>query len=184
MAKKIKVQDGNISYSNTDPSLPITFNVGGTISASDDINAGGTINAAVMSVGNISATEMSVGTTETAGVITTSNGGNLTILPDENAFLYISQNQVNSGLYLNGIKWPDTTPTLGSFLSITAQDTLSYQSLILGTTSNNSLTAADLNALYPLALPGQYVVGDTSMYFYVGQGAWRQMAVTALIPAP
>ena len=106
MPQKIKLQDGHIIYSTSDSSTyDIKFDVEGQINVTKELNVGND----PLANGTI--------TTDSAGIdlIITTNAGNLKLQP-------------NGRILLGNVSWPDLgiIPAVGTFLGISAPNTLSY----------------------------------------------------------
>lgn len=152
MAKKVKVQDGKIAFSSSDPTSIVDFDINGQLVVTRNIAVGNGSNP--------------------SGVITTSPGQNLTLTPGAGSNLIL---RADNALLLNGKVWPgvmnDVTP--GSFLGASALNSLEFYSFTLAFTNSDTLTVSQLNAAYPTIQPGQNVVGPTVIYQCVGTGTWR-----------
>ena len=164
MSQKIKVQDGNIQYSgvpsDTNPLGEIDFAVNGQINVSNEIVVG-SVNSPI------------------DGVVSTGNGtalerARLDITTGTYGDLSIYQSPTDGKLFLNNAQWPTgaTQPSPGMFLGSTDFNTLEYLSFALGQ-QDDSWTVPMLNATYPDASPGQFVVGTTVLYMCVSTGLWR-----------
>ena len=161
MTQKIKVQDGNIVYSNSDPTQPANMTVLGTATVTDEFT-----------VGNINS--------PIDGVISTGDGtlssrARLDITTGLYGDLNIYQSPTDGQLFLNNARWPSgaTQPIPGMFIGSSALNELEYYKFVIANNPNDSLTSADLIALYPNAQTGQSVVGPTVVYQCVGTNSWR-----------
>jgi len=167
MAQKIKVQDGEISYSNTDPSQPAELTVYGNANVTNRIN-----------VGSLNTAEPNV---ITAGDGTASAYAALNIVAGQYGSVNLQQTSATaeSQITINNVQWPSgaTLQALpGTFLGSTSLNKLEYLPFIAGSIPNDSLSAAALNSSFAAIQPGQYVLGSTVIYLYVGSGAWRKLS--------
>ncbi len=173
MAQKIKVQDGNIVYSNTDPSQPVNMAILG------DLNVTNTL-----IVGDLNAVDF--------GVIKSLPGtpdaySRLDIIAGNYGSLNISQtSSTNSVITINSVQWPngDVHPQPGMVLGATSLNKLDYIPLIIAYNPNDFLSQEQLNVLYPLAISGQSVAGITVLYICVGEGTWRILGQPTIISKP
>jgi len=163
MSQKVKIQDGVIRYSASDPFLALDFNVAGVMSVTNQINVG-SIGTAVF--GSMSTTDG-----------TATNRGKLDITTGAYSALNIYENALDSGLYFNNVQWPSSinSPLPGMFLGVSDLNQLAYYPFILGQPSSDTLTDAELNVLYPSAQIGQNAVGPTLVYYSIGSGQWRRL---------
>ena len=161
MSQKVKIQDGIISYSAADPTLALDFNVAGTV------NVWG-INSPIDGV---------IASPDT----TVLNSKRLDITTGTNSTLNIYENATGGSLYLNNVQWPagTTQPHAGMFLGVSDINKLAYYPFILGNNSSDTLTASQLNSLYPTAQIGQSVIGPTVVYYSIGAGQWRILGGTS-----
>ena len=162
MGQKVKIQDATINYSSADPTLALDFNVAGSI------NVWG-INSPVDGV--IASPDATV-----------LNSKRLDITTGTNSTLNIYENATGGSLYLNNAQWPPgtTQPHPGMFLGVSNVNKLAYYPFILGNNASDTLTAANLNALYPAAQPAQCVLGPTVMYYSLGASQWRKISAPPL----
>ena len=147
MSQRIKVQDGVIVYGPADPSQSLDFTVAGSVSV---IGSGGT-----------------------TGTITTNIGEKLQLTTGDGGILSISQGTGTSQLLINNAQWPTTIPTTGSFIGASASNVLSYLPFVYQSASSDALTVSELNTAYPDIIPGQYVIGPTTVYLCVAPSTWR-----------
>lgn len=97
-------------------------------------------------------------------------------------------------LSLNGVSWPEKPgalkPLKGEYVGLSATSTLSYLKFFPEFTPDDSLTESQLNTQYPGVLPGQSVIGPTTVYIRVGDNVlasnqWRiigQSPPSAFVP--
>ena len=167
MSQKIKVQDGNIVYSNTDPTQPVNMTVLGDANVTNQLIVG-SVNTPADGV-------ISSGDGYPAGV-DPAYYARLDIIAGNYGTLNLSQSSfANSAITINGVQWPTgiIQPTAGMFLGATSSTSLEYKLFIIAYNPNDSLTEVDLNALYPTATAGQSVAGITVLYTCVGTSSWR-----------
>ncbi len=169
MAQKIKPQDGIVTYTSPDVLLPVEMNINGQMNVRDSVNVGDDILL--------------------DGIISTADGSlinspNLEITTGAYGSLNIHQHSTGGRLTFNNVQWPPGAiiPNPGMFLGITATNTLEYLPFVLGFNPSDTLTLADLNGLYPSALPGQNVIGTNVIYLCISTGDWRIIATTT--PSP
>jgi hypothetical protein len=154
MAQKIKVQDGNIVYSASDPAYAVNFGINGQLNVTKQLNVGDN--------------PLADGTLTTPIgadlIISTGLGGNIRLEP------------VGS-ILLNNSAWPDGSvqPHPGMFLGSSGVNVLQFYSFIIGLAGSDSLSEAQLNIDYPTAQPGQSVAGPTVVYTCIGIGTWRTL---------
>lgn len=131
MAQTTRVQDGIITYSATDPSIAMQFNVLGALN-----------------VGNDNTQD---------GVISTPLGIDLLVTTGSNATLSLMA-APNGNLLLNGIAWPNNAPTEGMYLSVSANNTLQFSSLpqVMITSVDYGLTITTRTSDYILQLSDAY----------------------------
>ena len=162
MAQKIKVQDGNIVFSTSDPALNINFGIKGSLDVTKNITVGddpstpGVITTSVDPATNIG---QNLNITTGSGI---SGNGNLNLMP-------------TGVLSLNSVLWPtlSSTITSGSFIGASSLNTLAFYPFIFAYTGSDTLTTTQLNILYPSIQPGQYVIGPTVVYACIATGTWR-----------
>jgi len=155
MAQKIKVQDGSIVYSSTDPGNPdVNLQINGLLDVTKEVNVGNDPLA--------------------NGEITTPVDVDLEITVSGTGKIKLQTGSSPGGIVLNNIEWPpvDTIPTPGNFLAVSSINTLSYELLVLGHQDSDILTSIDLDLLYPGAIPGQIVSGNTVIYTCISLGQW------------
>lgn len=97
-------------------------------------------------------------------------------------------------LSLNGVSWPEKPgalkPLKGEYVGLSATSTLSYLKFFPEFTPDDLLTESQLNTQYPGVLPGQSVIGPTTVYIRVGDNVlasnqWRiigQSPPSAFVP--
>ncbi len=148
--QKIKVQNGKIVYTTTDPDTDLEFQVSGNV---------------------VVTKQVTVGNDDSIDGILTTDAGSLNIT----AFQSLHLEQGAGALTLNGVQWPDGTvqPNPGMFLGVSAQNTLQYYSFVIAFNGSDVLTESALNTAYPDARTGQSVVGPTVIYQCISAGAWR-----------
>ena len=107
MAQKIKVQDGNVVYSTSDPTLDIKFNVSGQVNVTKELN-----------VGNDPLANGTITTPVGVDLIITTGAGNIRLQP-------------NGSILLGNVSWPDGTvvPNPGMYLGVSALNTLQFYTL-------------------------------------------------------
>jgi hypothetical protein len=175
MSQKIKVQDGNIQYSgvpsDTNPLGEIDFAVNGQINVSNEIVVG-SVNSPI------------------DGVVSTGNGtalerARLDVTTGTYGDLSIYQSPTDGKLFLNNAQWPSGAEVLqpGTFIGATDVNKLEYLSFALGI-QDDSWTVPMLNATYPTASAGQFVVGTTVLYMCVSTGQWRILGGATPPPPP
>ncbi len=105
MAQRIVVQDGNISYSTSNPSSFVDFNINGQLNVATDLI-----------VGNNSATP---------GIITSSLSENLQLMAGAGGNLKL---MTSSGgvILINNLQWPTTAGASGQVLTTDGVSTLSW----------------------------------------------------------
>ena len=162
MAQKIKVQDGNISYSNTDPSQPVNMTIYGEANVTSRLQ-----------VGSINTSEPNV---ISSGDGTPSQYAVLDIVAGQYGSLNLRQSSATpeSLITINNVQWPSgvVQPAPGMFLGVSGINKLEYIFQQYAHNPNDSLTTSQLNTLYPDILPCQIVTGLTVVYYYVGSGNW------------
>ena len=170
MSQKIKVQDGEVSYSNTDPSQPVELTIYGNANVTNRIN-----------VGSINSPEPNV---ITAGDGTVGSVAALNIVAGQYGSVNLQQStqDATSQITINNVQWPagHVEPVSGMFLGVTAVNKLEYLPFIAGSIPNDSLSAASLNSSFAAIQPGQYVLGSTVIYLYIGSGDWRKISAPPL----
>jgi len=163
--QKVKVQDGVIRYTATDPTLFVDFSIIGQANVSRQLNIGDDPLA--------------------AGNITTPTGIDLNVIPGTGGNLELA---VSSGgvLLINNAAWPSglVTPDVGMYIGASALNVLEYYPFTLDFTANDALTVPQLNAAYPTIQPGQRVVGPTVIYECVAPSTWRIMGGGGSGPLP
>jgi hypothetical protein len=152
MAQKIIVQDGNITYTASDPTRSVKFDIEGQLNV-----------AANLIVGDNPLTE---------GTITTSPNQDLLITTGGNGNLKLSP---GGSIVLNGVTWPTGTlnVTPGMFLGASSTNVLQFYPFVISFVSSDILSQSQLNTLYPTAQVGQSVVGNTVIYECVAPRIWR-----------
>lgn len=163
MTQKVKVQDGNIIYEAADSAHDINFSVNGQLNVTK---------------------ELTVGVDPFAdGVITAPPNVDLIISTDGTGNLRFESGAL---IALNNVAWPDGSipPVTGMFLGATSLNTLQFISFILGITPTDSETSSSLNILFPIAQPGQFAIGPSTIYQSLGSGNWRQtgMGIDYTVP--
>ncbi len=146
---RVKVQGGNIIYETPDLAENINFNIRGQLNVSSDIFVGDN--------------------TTTGGMIVTATGQDLTLSPGTGGSIKL----LGASVSINNVLWPTNTLTTGSFIGSTSATTLEYIPFVLGTVTSDLITSAELNTQFPTALIGQYVLGPTDTFTYIGNGQWR-----------
>ena len=177
MSQKIKVQDGNIVYSNTDPTQPVNMTVLGDANVTNQLIVG-SVNTPADGV-------ISSGDGHPAGV-DPAYYARLDIIAGNYGTLNLSQSSfANSAITINGVQWPTgiIQPTTGMFLGVSALNVLEYLKFFIAYNPNDSLTESALNAGYPTALPGQCVFGPNVVYMCVASSQWRTLG-SAITPPP
>lgn len=173
MAQKIKVQDGIIAYSASDPTEVLDLTVAGTVTVTNEITVG-SVNSPI------------------DGVISTGDGttldrAQLDITTGDYGDLIIKQSPTGGKLFLNNAQWPTGAemPQPGMYLGASNLNTLEYLSFALGP-ADDSWTVSMLNSTYPTASAGQFVVGTTVLYMCISEGQWRTLgaAGSGSISAP
>ena len=159
MVQKVRVQDGVIVYTATEDNQPLEMGVRGSVTVTKSLT-----------VGNDASAESYIRTRGTGDLIISANlSGSIKLSTD------------TGGIELNGMKWPaSSTPNIGSFLSVAQNGILKYTEFPIGVVSANTLSSTDLNARFPAALPGQFVLGPSVLYFCTGLtgSRWRIVAAT------
>jgi hypothetical protein len=167
MAQKIKVQDGNIVYSNTDPTQPVNMTILGDTNVTNQLIVG-SVNTPADGV-------ISSGDGHPATLTSAAYYAKLDIIAGNYGSLNLSQSSfANSLIKINNVQWPAgaVQPAPGMFLGVTNVDKLEYIFQQYAHNPSDSLTTSDLNTLYPNILPCQIVTGITVIYYYVGSGVW------------
>ena len=151
MAYRIKVQDGIISYSATDPDDLVTYDIHGTLNVRTKINIGEDNSP----ISTISSTKDIV--------VNSGSIGAVRLEPD------------SKFIFLNGVSWPVGTTGIipGMYIGASASNTLEYQRFIIGTALSDNETSQTLSSLYPDAQPGQSVSGPSVLYTCVAPSQWR-----------
>lgn len=162
---KIKIQGEQISYSTSDPTTSLDFNVTGTMNVRDSI-----------SIGDMLTLEDAIISTPDG---TSSNSANLQVTTGAYGIVKIQQNPTAGSILLNNVQWPSgvITPNPGMYVGASVTNVLEYYSFILGFNGNNALTMLDLNNAYPNAQPGQSVLSTNVIYYCVGLNDWRMINV-------
>ena len=159
MVQKVRVQDGVIVYTATEDDQPLEMGVRGSVTVTQSLT-----------VGNDPSAESYIRTQGTGDLVISANlSGSIKLRTD------------TGGIELNGMKWPVArTPNIGSFLSVAQTGVLNYNEFPIGVVSANTLSSTDLNAQYPTALPGQFVLGPSVLYFCTGLtgNRWRIISAT------
>lgn len=165
MAQKIKVQDGVVVYSTTDPlTTDLDFGIRGnldvktSVSVGDDPLADGSISTPPGSGVDL------VISTNTDGLL----DGSIVLAP-----------VAGGNIVLNQVVWPTNFATPGMFLAATGANVLDYELLVLGIVGSDILSDSALNVSFPGTIPGQVVAGPTVVYTCVsttGGGTWRRSA--------
>lgn len=155
--QKIKIQDGIVSYSASDPDAALAFNVDGQINVTKELNVGDS--------------------TDINGIIATPTGVDLVIQPGAGGNLSLVQGN-GAALSLNGMQWPTgaVSPNPGMFLGASALNTLEFYPFVLDSVGSDTLTPTQLNIAYPNIQPGQSVIGPTVVYLCVSTGQWRLLS--------
>ena len=105
MAQKNIVQDGIVVYSTSDPALSVDFSILGQANVSKQLNVGDDPLAS-----GLITTQASQDL-----IIQTGAGGNLRLIPSTGGLITI-----------NNISWPTNTATIGTFLGVSASNTLAF----------------------------------------------------------
>ena len=181
MAQKIKVQDGNIVYSNTDPTQPVNMTVLGDTNVTNQLIVG-SVNSPADGV--ISSGDGHPPTGPDPAYYT-----RLDIVAGNYGSLNLTQSSyTNSAITINGIQMPTGAVPLtkGMFLGATSSTSTEYLKFIIAYNPNDSLTEVELNLLYPTATAGQSVAGITILYTCVGTNQWRILGLpsSGTIAAP
>jgi hypothetical protein len=180
MAQKIKVQDGNIVYSNTDPTQPVNMTVLGDTNVTNQLIVG-SVNTPADGV-------ISSGDGHPASGLDPAYYSRLDIIAGNYGTLNLSQSSFdNSAITINNVQWPTgiIQPIPGMFVGVSSLNTLEYLPFIYDTNPNDELNQTDLNLLYPDILPGQSVVGPSVVYMCISAGQWRILgSATPVPPAP
>jgi len=126
MAQKIKVQDGNIVYSASDPAYAVNFGINGQLNVTK---------------------ELSVGDDPLAdGIITAPSNVDLSIITTGVGKIKLLTD-LTGAILLNNIQWPDgsVSPVPGMYLGVTALNTLQFLTLPSsgGSVTSVSVTSAN-----------------------------------------
>lgn len=169
MAQNIKVQDGIVVYSTSNPSAPVLSPNAPTGDVDFIIN--GQLGVSL---------ELSVGNDPLAdGNIVSPPNTSIIVKPGKDLKI-----QTPTGdIVLNNVVWPMNTPVQGVFLGANGTNVLEFYTFILGTEGSDVLSNAYLNAAYPAATIGQLVIGPTVMYLFIGSGLWRTLSSAAGLPS-
>ena len=153
MTQKIKVQDGKIVYTASDPEYSLDFSVDGQVNVTKTVN---------------------VGFDPQSNGIITSDESNL-LVTSKNHNVRISSN--SGRVLINNIAWPmyNNSAHPGTFLGVESLNNLHFYPFVLGSVTNDTLVSADLNLLFPDAYPGQYVAGPTVAYLCIALNTWRRL---------
>ena len=163
MAQKIKVQDGVVVYSTSDPLITdINFSIKGNLDVTTSLNVGDDPLASGQIQTPLNSSVDLILSTHTNGI---DPGGNISLAPE-----------VGGIVLLNGVSWPTSSPNPGQFIGATSLGNLGFLNFLLTIVGSDSLTNSQLNLLFPLALPGQNVAGPTVMYTCISTGQWRASA--------
>lgn len=170
MAQNIKVQDGIVVYSTSNPSAPTLSP--NTPTGDIDFLINGQLGVSL---------ELSVGNDPLAdGLMSSPPGTDIIITPGKDLKI-----QTPTGdIVLNNVVWPLTTPVSGMFLGTAGLNVLEFYAFILGTEGSDVLSNAYLNATYPAATVGQMVLGPTVIYLFIGSGIWRTLVASTNITDP
>lgn len=154
MAKIVKVQDGNIVFSASDPAYSVDFGIKGQLNVTERVN-----------VGDILLSESNISSTDDIGININATGtGNISFNTD-----------LTGGILLNNVLWPSGTPTVGQFIGATSLGNIGYVPFLKGTAVSDTLTETQLNIDYPGTLPGQFVAGPATVYQCVNTDQWRTL---------
>jgi len=158
MTQKIIVQDGNVVYSTSDPAYDVNFGINGHLNVSKEVIVGQNGLA-----GGIISTNIAEDLT-----ITTGAGGNLKLSP-------------LGSILLNNVAWPSgpLSVTQGSYLGASNLNTLAFYPFVIAFNGSDALDQTALNLTYPLAQPGQSVIGPTVVYQCVSFNTWRILGANA-----
>jgi hypothetical protein len=153
MAQIVKVQDGYVVYSTSDPALNVDFNVAGYLDVTKRIMVGDD--------------------TLVDGLVTTPDGTDL-IIGTNNSNIRLET--PGGHIVLNNNIWPTGAANKGMFIGASALNTLALYPFILGTATSDTLSQPSLNATYPTAQIGQMVLGPAVIYYCVAASTWRTLA--------
>lgn len=152
MAQKNIVQDGRITYSTSDPTLSVDFDINGQLSVTKQLNVGDDplADGLISTPANVDL------------IISTGTGGNIRLASAEE-------------ILLNNVVWPDGTvvPNPGMYMGVSNVNTLQFYPFVIAFVGTDALTVSQLNASYPQATAGQAVIGPTVIYQCVGDDMWR-----------
>ena len=167
--KKVKVQGNQVLYRTADPTSILDFSIEGVAHVRDAIRIGQeSIEDAIIS-------------TPDGGL---NSSANLEITTGAYGSLKLHQHSTGGSLLLNNVQWPTgvVEPNPGMFVGASALNTLEYYPFVLGYVGSDTLVSADLNILYPNAVPGQTLVGPTVVYSCVATNVWRTLGEVSTIP--
>ena len=161
MVQKVRVQDGVIVYTATEDEQQLEMGVRGSVTVTKTVTVGDDPNAdsyiRTQGSGNL--------------ILTTALAGNLHLRTDTGSVM------------LNDVRWPDNRrPAVGTFLSVTSAGALSFTEFAIGVVARDNASAFDLNTQFPVASPGQVVLGPSVIYLCVNPAGssskWRRIPAT------